>query len=115
MEIEVGQYVRTKNGDIGTIIDIDGLCIEARFNGYTGKSTANHYKIASFDIIDLIEVGDLLMMYSDLHQIDGIQSILVKSENHLKKIKTMIDIEIYDIKSIITKEQMEQMEYKIGE
>lgn len=75
MKIEVGEYIRTKNGLIGKVNKIELKGSETRFAGefitdtiiqfndgkfyeirVKDKDIANH----SFNIIDLIEVGDIV-------------------------------------------------------
>ena len=65
MEIEVGEYVRTKEGEIHKVIKIiedDGdwnyYCCENNV-GYFAMDIANHSK----QLIDLIEVGDFVNGY----------------------------------------------------
>ena len=69
---------------------------------------------ASYNIIDLIEVGDYVNGYK----------IYSGGKKHFDYILTWDDVENYymkipllsvDIKSIVTKEQFESMSYKVGE
>ena len=124
MKLEEGMYVRTKwgNGE-QTIskctnkVDIgDTQYSNNDFYIHTDKQGEVIYKSmilkASHNIIDLIEVGDVI------------------TTNNLCGEVTKIDIEnnkiwiaccdyetckIEDVKSIVTKEQMESMSYKVGE
>lgn len=124
MNIEIGEYVRTINGTIFKIIDgnsdnydIDFSYFKLEFledewfednryndNGYffNERNIVKHSK----NIIDLIEVGDY-----------------VNGKKVLQKIGKFLEVSscdignnrIYDymIKSIVTKEQFNNMEYKI--
>lgn len=69
----------------------------------------NDYKPkASYNIIDLIEVGD----YVNGYKVDFVQDgYVVFNHNH----PYQLNIYPKDIKSIITKEQFESMSYKVGE
>lgn len=121
MNIEVGEYVRTINGTIFKIIDgnsdnydIDFSYFKLEFledewfednryndNGYffNKRNIVYHSK----KIIDLIKTGDY---------VNGERVIAVNNITSL--IHTTNDV--YDekeIKSIVTKEQFENMEYKI--
>ena len=110
MEIKVNDYVRTDKGEIGKVSsvmkenlglgfgDIEACNTEPYVYGTIIKSSPN--------IIDLIEVGD----YVNGHLVsyvgsDSIEVFWYKDE------KQWLDKE--DIKSVLTKEMFEQMEYKI--
>ena len=106
--MKVGDYVRTKKGEIGRIINYIDEPTDYYFNCYETdlKKTFGSKYITEYDneiksspkLIDLIEVGDY------------VNGVLVTTR--------MIDnLEMYfnDIKSIVTKEQFESMEYKVGE
>ena len=116
MKLEVGMYVRTKNGEIGKIrVIIDGLVFINTNQYYSTVSKASH------NIIDLIEAGDY---------VNGNKVTKLGFDNFLLKCKTIEchqeDLSngyegvtfVYtnkDIKSIVTKEQFESMSYKIGD
>lgn len=94
MELEIGMYVRTINGKIWIIKSQQAI------SGHK-KDIIN----ASYNIIDLIEVGD----YVNGRKIDFI------SEDTLYSDYNNADyyyFEKEDIKSIVTREQFESMEYK---
>ena len=93
MELEVGMYVRTIKGKIWIII--------------SQKAISGHRKDiikASHNIIDLIEVGDYVNGFPVIHK-----------ENDILKCGLLVQFKENEIKSIVTKEQFEQMEYKVGE
>ena len=110
MKLEVGMYVRTINGKIWIIT--------------SQKAISGHRKDiikASYNIIDLIEVGD----YVNGSKVIDI-SIIGKDKEKWVWVEQMEDTDNkYDddyvgynneqIKSIVTKEQFEQMAYKVGE
>lgn len=112
-KLEVGMYVRTKDGIIDkVIIDYNGHCADPNCE-YKHISCAKNYydedKIvkASYNIIDLIEVGDY---------VNG-EKVLLKNEGYIK-VGTGRDYIVVNnekfIKSIVTKEQFSTMEYKLG-
>jgi hypothetical protein len=107
MELEIGMYVRTINGKIWIIKPQQAI------SGHR-KDIIN----ASYDIIDLIEVGDVLiikdfvddacMIFTDIYLIQNEQQLLnIKSDLEKNKNKKLY--------SIVTSEQFSQMEYRIGE
>ena len=119
--MKVGDYVRTKQGRIGKIsnltVDYSSelvLCEESYI------PFAKHQIIKSSpNIIDLIEVGDYVNGHrvSDIYEnIDG-QIRMKFGENGLVLAHKSNYDNYYlfeeDIKSIVTKEQFESMEYKI--
>ncbi len=70
----------------------------------------SHIKKASYNIIDLIEVGDY---------VNGMQVSRIcfdeDGERILNFYGSILELINEDIKSIVTKEQFSQMEYKVGE
>lgn len=127
MKLEVGMYVRTENGVIEKVNRIydrhttdnifvwlnacgDGQSVfiddfeEIEF--LFGNSRGFIKKEPSFDIIDLIEVGD----YVNGYKVRGtsVSTLLLDNFN-------MIQIDEEDIKSIVTKEQFESVQYKVVE
>jgi hypothetical protein len=109
MEFEVGMYVRTKWG----ILKIDkllyGVMEDAKKHLHFGN-----FKKASHNIIDLIEVGDYVngekVGYIDDCE-GAMKQFYYESENPNEDCGHWFE----EIKSIVTKEQFESMEYKVGE
>lgn len=103
--MKVGDYVRTKTGHI---FKITGSDIEFATELKSDGELPFDAKIISQNIIDLIEVGD----YVNGEKVKSVP--LTKCVNGCKKdtfrIANCID---EDIKSIVTKEQFESVEYKI--
>lgn len=110
MDIEVNEYVRTKNG----VIDkVDALCgmIENTVHlenkkWFDIKNILKHSK----QLIDLIEVEDIVRIRTGLYSsfmefIDNEECLLILKEQ-VKKFWT--------IEEILTKEQMEANCYKVG-
>ena len=77
-------------------ISIDGECFE--------KEEIK----TSYNIIDILEVGDYVNGCK-VHRIANCITIILDNEENISWVKPS------DIKSIITKEQMEQMAYKVEE
>ena len=104
MKLEVGMYVRTKDGRIDKIEDIrnDFIYIENSDYGYR-----KDYFKASHNIIDLIEVGD----YVNGGQVREKTNEYIRISGG-KFLWEYLEKE-QDIKSIVTKEQFESMQYVI--
>lgn len=113
MKLEVGMYVRTKDGYVSQYRYYDTtnmgklLCIPL-----SNRTFANIEDIikASHNIIDLIEVGDYV---NGLKVIDIVENDIYISDYYAESYIGIVKVK--DIKSIVTKEQFEDMEYKIGE
>lgn len=139
MKLEVGMYVRTKDGHIDKIKNIDEeyYCIEEdeedklykiyqlnntyyddEFNEDNDWVFENFIIKASYNIIDILEVGDYVNGYI-VEEIkrgyDGKIWIDNGTRDHDDGGKYTIWKRNEDIKSAITHEQMEQMAYKVGE
>lgn len=111
LTINVGDYVRTINGEIYKLIDDFALIYFQKEQEY---GLPEHQIIKSSpNIIDLIEVGD----YVNGHRVidiakDQIRALYYEDINQKYALIPMIN---KDIKSIVTREMLESMEYKIGE
>lgn len=94
-ELKENMYVRTKKGKI----------YKFDTNNSMAKNGAKKYMVnCSYNIIDLIEVGDYVNGFPVIHK-----------ENDILKCGLLVQFKENEIKSIVTKEQFEQMEYKVGE
>ena len=135
MELEVGMYVRTKDGNIRKIVEltntkfidepdyyVDKVLIDIEQNEredtiYMEKWLFNESILkASHNIIDLIEVGDYVNGYKvitnkkeyiELNNAD-LNYDCIEYQRILKNKYSEIAIN-----SIVTKEQFESMEYKV--
>lgn len=123
MKLEVGMYVRLVN-DVEDIVVINKIAnvfettILTENDGsiYQGEYTKENVVKASYNIIDILEVGDYVNGYpvtAILSSNNKVYEIQVKRPNNrtgvwIKRIRNN-----EDIKSIVTKEQFENMEYKI--
>ena len=124
MKLEPNMYIRTKDGIIAKVdyIDDDTIFFDKELYKTYGDSINflekdNLEKIAkvSYNIIDLIEVGDILEVFSDLHDLLGNEVFRIKDEKHLQHLKNGFDKGYFHLITILTKEQFEQMAYKVGE
>lgn len=132
-DLKVGQYVRFKDKRGNTYIrNIKEVCnkqphkswgaiiIDKNANNVPYVSLKNIIK-ASYNIIDILEVGDYVngsevldFEYKLIKGNDKFTNFAVVTENcYLENTDSWI-IE-KNIKSIVTHEQMEQMAYKVGE
>lgn len=117
-EIEVGDFVRTKNNGIKRIDTIFKNKTVNKYGYETGESDwdGKYYGIIkttdivkhSKKIIDLIEVGDIVKVLVNIKtQETMIYTIDCESDLHL--------LREWNVKSIVTKEEFESREYKVGE
>ena len=128
MKLEVGMYVRTKDGEIIKIKYVEDVYtsddnIFIATVVYFGEGfyvNSDDVKKASHNIIDLIEVGD----YVNGKKVRKINCHYLYFDDDLQEevdINDGLELEdgfIYfesEIESIVTKEQFEQMQYKVGE
>lgn len=125
MELKEGMYVKTNEGLIHQILDTE-IQIKFRFDTgsdipfYENGEYKNQILKASYNIIDLIEVGDY---------VNGYKVLRIEKDylyNYREEINILIvqNDEVYEvakkiysdgIKSIVTKEQFSQMEYRLGD
>ena len=110
MEREVGEYVRTKQGVIYKYTEEEREDIMLQdFRLFNDGKIVKH----SPNIIDLIEVGDYVngdyVAVIEKDKDGNITDICYEEENEGQLYS------IGDIKSIVTKEQFEKMEYKVEE
>ena len=112
MDIEVGEYVRTKNGEIDIVINDDyymSLYIECKNGLVEIFNIIKHSK----NIIDLIEVGD----YVNGHLIEEIQELQGKKcVFYDLDLPMQLGLHFYmnnDIKTIVAKEQFARAEYSV--
>lgn len=110
--MEIGEYIRTRLGIskiIGLIglnvyeVDKNGHHIGHRFSDYVeNDEVLNH----SLNILELIKVGDYVNGYK-VYYIAGHYVAVESSE------KFDLCFEEQDIKTIVTKEQFERIQYKL--
>lgn len=122
MKLEVGMYIRTKDGDIDRVVlPYKGVCANPLCNCKHISCERNYYdedviKKASNKIIDLIEVGD----YVDGMEVTWIDRSLCDDNDLVCHCgyngsedwdEVMITEE--DIETIVTKELFKSVEYRI--
>lgn len=110
MEIKENMWIRTRNGKIHKILDTE-FDIKYRFDigiskpFYQNANLSNAIKKASYNIMNLIEKGDLVngceVSYSEEY------GLTICNGNIL-----LCDV---DIKTILTKEQIQQNQYVVEE
>ena len=111
MKLVVGMYVRTNNG-IGTIHRISGDKIyNVKLNKGHIKKYVNILKEPSFNILDLLEVGDVVVT-------NNLCGEITKIDKENDRIYTTSYEEEYcgseDIKKVLTREQFGSFAYEIG-
>ena len=136
MKLEVGMYVRGKyygyRGKIDKIIKNYNNDLEIAYTNGVLKTTVGSFLddntdingrqyVASFDIIDLIEVGDILEINGEKYEVIYDESyeklgILIPSRKELSIRHSALEyvFKKYEV-AIVTKEQFEQISYKIGD
>ena len=133
MKLEVGKFVRNKDGTIGKIIAIDLAKPRQEkypnhpskrwwrdkilISCYKGWITTQNIIKASYDIINILEEGDYVngqeVYYDEELDFLYVQSFDADGEFYQENIAKQSFID--NIKSVITHEQMEQMAYKVEE
>lgn len=123
MELKKGMYVRTKDGYIDkVIIDYKGYCNNPSCNCKHVSCEKNYYdeeKIikTSYNLIDLIEEGDLLEINNEKYEVIYDESyeklgILIPDRKQLAIRHSALEYVFKKYKiSIVTKEQLENMMY----
>lgn len=124
LELKENMYVRNCYGRIAKIEDIEdniAYCDNWLYQRYeefitfidlNNEKDINKITKVSFDIIDILEVGDYVNgypIYEIVEYEDDTRAIVIADDN-----KSII-WKKQNIKSVITHEQMEQMAYKAGE
>lgn len=116
-EIKVEEYARTELGDIYSIIgkyergQFGEICVQLG-DFYTkkphGEEWERHLKIGQ--LIDLIEVGDVVKVLD----IDWVRIIGIDDKDILESFIEDVKEENWKILSIVTHEQFQSMEYRLG-
>lgn len=120
MKLEVGMYVRTDNGIIGKLYEQIGDMFtykDSNRDYITYGLSHNEILKASYDIIDLIEEGDYVngqKIYYD-EELDFLYVQSFDADGCFYQESITKGSFINNIKTIVTKEQFEQMSYKVGE
>ena len=109
-EIEVEDYVRTKNGEIYKVEDIED---------YSFLLDEFYFQIVkhSKQLIDLIENKDILKIKISeewVEKQDTIKFVVVGQTYTITEIKECLEDGLFEIMQILTHEQFEQNSYKVG-
>ena len=110
MKLEVGQFARLKRGYIVKVLNVKDNWIETDTKFITRTFPKDFVK-ASYNIIDLIEVGDYVngsKVYYCYCADEDSTGLFIDTE----KGRQWLD-KPSQVKSIVTKEQFEQMEYNV--
>lgn len=110
-KIEVNEYVRFNNGEIGKVIDIKENPSRIVYSEYGEIGLISDIVKHSKQLIDLIEVGDIVngMEVLDIHKPRDLwEPIEIRVDSRYTNF-----ILVEDIKTILTKEQMEANQYVI--
>lgn len=115
MKIEVGEYVRTEIGTIGKVVRINEIYFTIENNRGEIDVLYEGNQKHSKNIIDLIEVGDIVQVEEIEHVREVIEDNFFDDD-----VRSIIDdnnishqIKNYQIESVVTKEQFENMEYTL--
>ena len=115
VELKDDMYIRTSYGKIDKILELNDSYVK----GVSQKDDFYVYDIdnitkASYNIIDILEEGDIISLYEDIDNYKKQYVIGIPDLITLDKIKDKITNDNIRLVSILTKEQMEQMAYKVG-
>ena len=108
--LSVGMYVKTLNGIVKIDKIKDSIMIDTK-----GKTHFGDFIKASYNIIDILEVGDIISFYEDIDNYKKQYVIGIPDLITLDNIKDKITNDNIRLVSILTKEEMEQMAYKVEE
>ena len=116
MEIKVGEYIRTKLGDIKQITEGFEFIIQ-RHNESSNKIVKH-----SFDIKDLVQAGDLIKIPEGIYEVIFDESyeklgILVPNKTCLSIKHSALEYIFSEYKNveILTKEQFDSGKYIVGD
>ena len=125
MKLEIGQYIRTKNGIIDKVIlNYNSKCASPNCNCKHVSCEKDYYdedKItkASHNIIDLIEVGDVVkyreLTFNSINNFSGEYVGDIHNKEILNNIKIEIEKGHIKLLGVLTHEQFENNCYKIGD
>ena len=108
MKLEVGMYVRTLNGIVKIDKIKDSIMIDTK-----GKTHFGDFIKASYNIIDLIKSKDIILGRDrKIYQCWKIYKdyVFTYSKNKQGQTITLVD---YQIDKVLSKEQFEQMAYRV--
>ena len=122
MKLEVGMYIRTKDGIIAKVdyIDNDTIFFDKELYRTYGdsidfleKDNLERIVKASYNIIDILEAVDFVStIIGECAVIAGVYND-INSKKYLRLCNCIGEYYEDDIKSIVTKEQIKQISYKV--
>ena len=124
LELKENMYIRTKDGIIAKVdyIDNDTIFFDKELYRTYGdsidfleKDNLERIVKASYNIIDILEVGDIISFYEDIDNYKKQYVIGIPDLITLDAIKDKITNDNIRLVSILTKQEMEQMAYKVEE
>lgn len=122
MKLEAGMYVRHKPLLSSKYVKINKIKeIEEKENCLhiwledKDLITEKYLIKASYNIIDILEVGDIISLYEDIDNYKKQYVIGIPDLITLDEIKDKITNDNIRLVSILTKQEMEKMAYKVGE
>ena len=113
-EIEVGEYIRTTNGEIEKVV----LIYDNRYMNEDGNMTHfDEIKAHSKNILDIVEVDDFVNgnLVLDIDVEDGMICLLMPFDEENQTNFNVVWNTKYFIKTILTHELYEQNCYKVEE
>lgn len=108
-EIKVGEYVRFRSGKIDKVTHIEKNTNKMWFENTSGEKTMISIVRHSFNIIDLIKVGD----YVNGKKVDSISQGYIYEQFDFDTATAICNEN--NIQTIVTKEQFESISYKVKE
>ena len=127
LELRENMYIRNCYGRIAKIEYIEdntAYCDNWLYQSYEDHITfinlddeddIDEILKTSYNIIDILGVGDIISFYEDIDNYKKQYVIGIPDLITLDEIKDKITNDNIRLVSILTKEQMEQMAYKVGE
>lgn len=121
LELKENMYVRTKDGIIAKVdyIDDDTIFFDKDLYRTYGdgidfleKDNLERIIKASYNIINILEVGDVILFYEDIDNYKKQYVIGIPDLITLDEIKDKITNDNIRLVSILTKKELEQMAYK---
>lgn len=67
----------------------------------------------SKNITDLLQVGDVVTMFSDLHDILGNETFNIRDKKHLDYIKMGVNRGFFHLIDVVTKEKFNEIKYEV--
>lgn len=123
MELKEEMYVRTKKGIakiLGRINDPTNFYHKMLITDKFLKIHGDTEYIHDLDIIkarknitDLLQVGDVVTMFSDLHDILGNETFNIRDKKHLDYIKMGVNRGFFHLIDVVTKEKFNEIKYEV--